>query len=143
MRKMKKNQNISNFLEGTLKTRSLFLAVMSVILAGCSLSPLQDPKKLNAMIGKDAINLVQSYGVPSQSFQVGNHIFLAYDQTDTQYSPGTPAWGWGWGGGYGYGGGWGWAGGGIPPSTYTTSCQTNFEVVNGKVVAWRKRGDGC
>lgn len=115
------------------------------LLTGCSLSPLDDPKQLNAMVGKDTVSLIQYYGVPSQSFRVKDHYFFAYNETETEYSPGTANWGWGWGGGYGWGDpAWGWAGGGgIPPSSYTTSCQTTFEIVSDKVITWRKRGNGC
>lgn len=124
--------------------KGLFLSFVISGLAGCAVSPLQDPAKLNATIGVSSVALIQQFGVPSRSYQAQDHLFLAYIQSDTEYTPGTPDWGWGWGGGYGYGYGYGWGGGGgFPPSVYTTSCQTTFELVDDKVIGWKKRGDGC
>lgn len=113
-------------------------------LSGCVTPPLQQKKLLDSLVGKSSLDVVRTFGVPTTTYHTQAHDFMAYLITDTQYYPGSPDWGWGWGGGYGFGG-WGgpWGVGGIPPSYSTTSCQTMFELVQDRVISWRKRGDGC
>lgn len=88
---------------------------------------------LDSMIGKQAVDVVRTFGVPTRQFKSGDHTFLAYVNQQTDYS--TPMGGWGYGG-WGYGGG-------FPTTAYTYTCQTTFELVNGVVSAWTMRGDGC
>lgn len=118
----------------------------ALLVAGCTTPDIQRPKVLNMMIGQSPLDLVRRFGVPTRTYQTQGHNFLSYIETDTQYSPGTSGWGWGWGG-YGFGGlgmsGWGWGGGDIPPSYYSATCQTTFEVMSDKVLGWRMHGDGC
>lgn len=93
---------------------------------------------LNSFIGKPTIDLIRAFGVPNRKFVIDNHTFLAYIHNETDYS--MPMSGWGWGPGWGYGG---WGGWGIPAMAYTYSCQTTFELVNGVVIQWTRRGNGC
>nr|MCX5477257.1 hypothetical protein [Endobacter medicaginis] len=74
-------------------------------LAACEVPSPEQRAKLNSMIGQDETTLVRTFGVPTRVYQTGVARFVAYEQRDTNYSPGTPGWGWGWG--CGWGGGWG------------------------------------
>lgn len=129
-----------------VKERLLPALLVGMMMSGCATSPLQQKKLLDSLIGQSSLDVVRTFGVPSTTYHTQNHDFMAYLVTDTQYFPGSPDWGWGWGGGYGFGG-WGapgpWGMGGIPPSYSTTSCQTMFELVQDRVISWRKKGDGC
>lgn len=138
-----------------------FLAIAALLgLSACEVPSLEQRKVLDSMVGKNEVDVVRQFGVPSRSFQTQGHSFLAYIQNATEYTGGGGGWGWGgwgapgfgyggWGGGFGgYGGGWGspgfgYGGGGFPGTSYNVSCQTTFELVTGRVVGWTLRGDGC
>ena len=137
--------------------RPLPLAVLLAVSACAVPSPAQR-KLLDSMIGRSETDLLRTFGVPNRDFAAGGHLFLAYVQDESSYSPGS---GFGYGGfgyggfgfgglgyggfgGYGpYGGGFGGFGGGFGPSYYQSSCTTTFEINAGKVAAWNVRGDGC
>lgn len=123
--------------------RAKWMALGAVILlAGCSTPALQQPKVLNSMVGQSTVDVLRRFGVPARTYDVQGHNFLSYIETETQYSPGYSSWdwGWGWGSGYGYGG---WGGLNVPPSYYSSTCQTTFEVVGDRVVGWKMHGGGC
>ncbi|MBB2202655.1 hypothetical protein [Gluconacetobacter tumulisoli] len=143
-----------------MKYASILPLAALLALTACEVPSPQQKRLLNSMVGRDEVDVIRTFGVPTRSYQAEGHVFLAYIDNQTNYSPGTMGWGWGWGGG-GWGGGWGgpgwgggwggwggpgWGGGwggGFPGSYYTSSCQTTFEIVTGKVAAWTMRGDGC
>ena len=128
-------------------------------LAACASPTPAQRRALDAMVGRSPVDVVRSFGVPTRTYSTDGHTFLAYVDNESNYSPGSPGpgWGWGfgglgWGGGYGggWGGGWGGGyggyggfGGGFPPTYYTSTCQTTFEISNDKVASWAMRGDGC
>ncbi len=131
------------------------LAVLSLpllVLAGCAGPSPAQRRLLDSMIGQPPVEVVRTFGVPTRTYATGGHDFLAYIDNESGYTPGTPGWGWGWGG-YGWGGGFGGFGGydgfggygfgGFPPTYYSESCQTTFEVIDGKVSSWKLHGDGC
>ncbi|AQT04675.1 hypothetical protein [Acetobacter persici] len=136
--------------------RKFLLLVSMLSLAACQVPTAKERRQLDSMIGKQAVDVVRTYGVPTRQFVSGNHTFMSYINQQTDYSMpmsgwGYGGWGGGWGGGFGgWGGGWGgpgwgggWGGGGWGGTAYTYTCQTNFELVNGVVSAWTMRGDGC
>lgn len=138
-----------------VKLLPLTAGLALLALAACDVPTLKQRKVLDATIGKSEVDVVREFGVPTRTYTAGDHSFLAYIDNETQYTGGG-GWGWGgwggWGGGWGgwggWGGGWGpgWGGGwggGFPATYYNTSCQTTFELVSGRVVAWTMRGDGC
>ncbi|MCI1437238.1 MAG: hypothetical protein LKI03_06545 [Acetobacter indonesiensis] len=136
----------------TYRKRLLLVSMLS--LAACQVPTAKERRMLDSMIGKQAVDVVRTFGVPTRQFKSGDHTFLAYVNQQTDYSMPMGGWGYGgWGGGWGYGGwggGWGgpgWGGwgygGGFPTTAYTYTCQTTFELVNGVVSAWTMRGDGC
>ncbi|MBS1014901.1 hypothetical protein [Acetobacter persici] len=111
--------------------RKFLLLVSMLSLAACQVPTAKERRQLDSMIGKQAVDVVRTYGVPTRQFVSGNHTFMSYINQQTDYS--MPMSGWGYGG---WGGGWG-------GTAYTYTCQTNFELVNGVVSAWTMRGDGC
>ena len=142
-----------------MSLRRLFpLVVPLLVLAGCAVPSPAQRRLLDSMVGKPPVDVVRAFGVPTRTYSTDGHTFLAYIDHESGYTPGTPGWGWGgygwdggWGGGGWGGGGWGGYGlgygggfgGGIPPSYYSTTCQTTFEVSDDKVASWTIRGDGC
>ena len=111
-------------------------------LTACQGLSKKERKYLNSFIGKHTIDVIRAFGVPSREFVSGKHTFLAYIHNETDYSMPMSGWGWGWGG-YGWGPGWGWGGWGMPAMAYSYTCQTTFEFVNGVVIHWTRRGNGC
>ncbi|WP_407645683.1 hypothetical protein [Bombella mellum] len=120
-------------------TKGMVLGAV-MLLAGCSAPALQQPGVLNGMVGQSTVDVLRRFGVPTRTYDAQGHNFLSYIETETQYSPGYSSWDWGWGSGYGYGG---WGGINIPPSYYSSTCQTTFEVVSDRVVGWKMYGGGC
>lgn len=124
--------------------RRVWLALgAALVLGGCTAPALQRPKVLDSMVGQSTVEVLRRFGVPTRTYVAQGHNFLSYIETETQFSPGYSGWDWGWGGGYGYGYGGGWGGVSIPPSYYSSTCQTTFEVVEDKVVGWKLYGGGC
>lgn len=136
-----------------------------VALSACAVPSPQQRKVLDSMIGRSEPELVRAFGVPSRTFSTEGHTFLAYVENDSSYSPGFGGFyggGFGYGGFGGYGGGLGYGGGfgpgfgygglgyggfggfgGVPPTFYSSSCATTFEITNARVASWTVRGDGC
>ncbi|QDH14276.1 hypothetical protein E3E12_01335 [Formicincola oecophyllae] len=115
---------------------------LALLASACAAPALQNAQVLNSMVGQSELKLIETFGVPNSSYQVGGHTFLAYSATITDYTSDGPGWGWGWGGGpWGYwdGPGWGWSGG----YATTYSCSTTFDITNNIVISWKMRGNGC
>ena len=135
--------------------RMLALAAVAapiLILAACQVPTPAQRRQLDSMIGRNQVELVRNFGVPTRTYTADGHTFLAYVENESSYSPGSLGFGYGgfgyggFGGGYGgFGGGFGGFGygGGFPPTYYSSSCQTTFEVASDKVTSWTMRGDGC
>lgn len=134
----------------------LVLAAPVLALAACQSPTPAQRRVLDSMVGRTPVDVVRTFGVPSRTYSADGHSFLAYIDDQSSYFPGSagPGWGWGfggygWGGGFaGYGGGYGFDGGygfggGFPPTYYSSSCQTTFELVGDKVASWSMHGNGC
>jgi len=111
-------------------------------LAGCAYPNPQHVAELNGLVGKSEADLVRAEGVPTRTYEVGGHKFLAYSRNRIESIPGDPivgpyGYGWGpywggWGGGFGYG-----------SEIIQRDCETTFEVANGVVLHWSFRGNAC
>ncbi|GAA4481113.1 hypothetical protein [Gluconacetobacter asukensis] len=142
-----------------MKYLSLLPLAALLALTACEVPSPEQRKLLNSMVGRGEVDVIRTFGVPTRSYEAQGHTFLAYIDSETNYSPGAGGWGWGWSGGPGWGGGWGgwgggwggpgwgpgWGGGwgGMGGTVYTSTCQTTFEVIAGRVSGWTMRGDGC
>ena len=77
-------------------------------------------------------------GVPTRSFAVDGHRFLAYLERRVDITPGTGPWApfWGrWGGGS--------YGPDVAPAVVDYTCETTFEIAGGKVQSFQRRGNAC
>ncbi len=133
------------------------LAAPLLGLAACQTPTPAQRRLLDSLIGRPPVEVVRNFGVPTRTYSTDGHSFLAYIEDESSYFPGS---GFGYGG-FGYGGYGGFGGfggyggfggfggydgfgfGGFPPSYYSASCQTLFEVVDDKVASWSLRGNGC
>ncbi len=97
---------------------------------------------LNAMIGKSEQDVVQTYGVPSRTYDTAGHRYLAYSASRLETIPGGPYFGGPYWGGP-WGGGWGGWGGGFPPEIVQRDCETTFNLQNHVVLNWSLRGNAC
>ncbi len=126
-----------------MKTSILSLAAL-LVLGGC-VSEAQINAELSRHIGQSETQLVREMGVPNRHYSTGGHTFLAYIkgyQSTNAYSTGFGyPFGFGWGG-YGYGYGWG---GPIDYSADTVPyyCETDFDIVQERVVGFARHGNGC
>jgi len=111
--------------------------LLVALLAGCA--PGIDRRvALNALVGQPETEIVRLLGVPSRTFEAGGHTFLAYSERRVDSIPAGPF----YGGGFGYFGGYGYFGG-FPATVIERSCETTFEVVDGRAIGWSLRGNAC
>jgi hypothetical protein len=102
-------------------------------LSACAYPNPQHVAELNALVGKSETDLLRTQGVPTRTYAVAGHTFLAYSRSRIESLPGDPGFGpYGWGG-------WG----GFPPEIIQRDCDTTFEVANGVVLHWSFRGNAC
>lgn len=116
--------------------RRLLTLGLLLPLLGCM--PAISPRHvafLNSLIGRSEADLVRAVGVPTRTYEAGGHKFLAYDRGSRAIYPDPVApypWGWGWG--YGYG---------VFPEVVDYHCETTFEIAEGRVLTWARRGNAC
>jgi hypothetical protein len=111
------------------------LAVMP-LFCGCANTLKERQAFLATFIGRSEADVVRAFSVPDRTIETGGRKFLAYDQNSVQVIPGSYLPGCG---GY-WSGCWGW-GGGFPPEVIQRSCETTFEIGDGKVQAFSLRGN--
>lgn len=119
--------------------RAALIAVTVLLVAGCANELAEREAFLNTLVGHSEDDLVRTIGVPSRTFEVNGHRFLAYTESRVDVIPGSPGpgpwgWGWGWGGGYGAG---------FLPVVVNRVCETTFEIFEGKVASYTLRGNAC
>jgi hypothetical protein len=109
---------------------------LALVAAGCVDVAAERRAHLQALIGQNELAVVQTLGVPSSSYSVGDRKFLAYDRSRLEALPGF--------GGFGPWGGWydGWYGS-IPPELVQYDCSTTLELAADRVVSFTERGNGC
>lgn len=120
-------------------TRRVLAVVLAAMLAACGNTLAQRQAALAPLVGQSEADLVRRLGVPTQTYEAGGRRFLAYTQTETAVIPGSygpPPWG-------PWGPGWGWGWGGSPPQVVQSTCETVFEVTDGRVVAFSLHGSAC
>ncbi|MFT9387713.1 MAG: hypothetical protein ABF577_12095, partial [Acetobacter sp.] len=62
------------------------LLVGLLTLAACQVPTEKQRRELDSMIGRQAADVVRTFGVPTRQFVTGNHAFLAYITQETSYS---------------------------------------------------------
>ncbi|NVN13809.1 hypothetical protein, partial [Nguyenibacter vanlangensis] len=96
-----------------MKYASLLPLAALLALTACEVPSPEQRRLLNSMVGRQEVDVIRTFGVPTRSYEAQGHTFLAYIDRETSYSPGG-GWGWGYGpgwGGPGWGGWGGWGGG--------------------------------
>ena len=117
-----------------------FVGLIAVLLLGACADHALEARRayIASLVGVSETDLVRQMGVPTRSFSVNGETFLAYDNRRLEFVPGfyggPPWWGPGWGP-------WGWWA--SPPLAVERGCETTFEVRDGKVVSFSRRGPEC
>ena len=112
--------------------------VLLTLLAGCASFADQRAAReaeLASYIGQSEADLVRSLGVPSRTLNTDGHRFLAYLDRRVDFVPGySPFRPYRFGFGYGPA---------FPPQAIERSCETTFEIADGKVASFALRGNAC
>ncbi len=123
--------------------KRLRLALLAALLAGCAsglagcANGLAEREAfLRTLVGMNEADLVRTLGVPTRTAEAEGHRFLAYRESRVDIVPGAPMGFWAWHGGLAYGGG-------LPPEVVQRTCETTFEVVDGRVAGCTLRGNAC
>ena len=124
------------------------------LLAGCAASPGPEDfdRRMSAYVGRPEADLVAGLGVPSRTYEAEGRRLLAFEFTSTAASPaivpglglglGFGGGGFGRGGGVGVGTGLGLGFGGYGAAPVAT-CSVTFELREGRVSSFERRGEGC
>ncbi len=78
---------------------------------------------MHALIGHDAAAVVQRLGRPSRAIDVGDHLFLAYDNRQGLFAPGFVN--------------------GLSSTTFFFHCDTTVEFARGVMQSFSISGNGC
>ncbi|MFT8468814.1 MAG: hypothetical protein ABF705_09185, partial [Acetobacter syzygii] len=62
------------------------LLVGLLALTACQVPSAQERRRLDSMIGRQTVDVIRTFGVPTRQFTTGNHTFLAYITQETDYS---------------------------------------------------------
>jgi len=123
--------------------RRLRLALFAALLAGCAsglggcVNGLAEREAfLRTLVGMNEADLVRTLGVPSRTVEAEGRRFLAYRESRLDIIPAAPMGFWGWHGGLAYGGG-------FPPEVVQRTCETTFELLDGRVAGFTLRGNAC
>lgn len=117
-----------------MRAAAAFVA-FGLLLAGCTdAGRAQHVAQMNHYLGMSETELIRARGVPARTVQTDGHRFLAYETSQIDIWPPLPAFGFGRFGDYG---------GMFPPQVVQWRCETTFELADGRVVAWRERGNNC
>ena len=119
--------------------KKIVFSALFLLLAGCATE--QNYKNmLNTWLGIDEIDLIRKWGPPANSYEVGSSKFIIYSSTGNMYLPGTsPTYTTNIIGNTAYTTSYG----GTPAQNIQLSCETTFELQNGKVVNWSYKGNNC
>lgn len=133
------------------RSHARFAALLPVVLlaAACAGgSEAEFDRRAGAFIGRSESELVAGLGVPSRAYETPDgRRFVQYDTLSAQPSGPVvvPSIGFGFGN-FGWGSGWGvgtgLAFGGYAPAPAVT-CSLTFELRDGRVQGFDRRGEGC
>lgn len=117
--------------------RNILPVLCAALLAACA--PAFDrPAFLASLVGQPDTEVVRRLGVPSRTYDADGHRFLAYAEHRSEIlSTGIGY------GGFGSFGDFGPSFGFSPSEVIDRTCETTFEVVNGRVTTWTLRGNAC
>jgi hypothetical protein len=114
--------------------RRVVLLLLAGLLVGCANQLAAREAYLKQFIGQPDSAVVQAMGVPTRSYETGGVKYLAYSEHRVDIVPSLPTYGPGF---------YGWYGGGFPPQVVEWTCETTFQVVDGKIGSFTLRGNAC
>lgn len=126
----------------------LSAALAGCLLAGCAGGTEAFDQRMAGYVGRSETELVGRLGVPTRTYDApdGSRL-LQYDAAPAPAASsglslglGVGSFGWGRGGGVGTGVGLGF---GVPVAPAAEGCSATFEVRDGRVAAFRRRGEAC
>lgn len=115
------------------------LTLSAIALIGCATTAGYE-QMLNSWVGAPEVELVRKWGPPANTYETAGSKFIVYRHGRNMFMPGTP--------------------GttttqfvgntaytttspGIAPMNLSFSCETNFEIREGRVFSWRYNGNDC
>ena len=117
--------------------RVFLMMALTILIAACAADMLQQREaEAAAFIGHSEDDLVRQHGVPTRVVDAGRRRFLAYEEVRNHYVRPVPAFTRRWSR-FGYGLEL------FPEQMLVLTCETTFEVADGRVAAVRLHGDGC
>lgn len=131
-----------------MRALSLGLPLMLGLLSACADTSSADfDRRMATFVAGPEVQLINGLGVPQNVYETDGRRFLQYDLGGYSRSPSvSPSIGlgfgsgsWGSGVGVGTGIGFGFGGNAYPP----TPCLVTFEVRDGRVLNFERRGDNC
>ena len=132
----------------------LALPAVLALLSACAFTagPEDFDRRMSTYVGRPEAELVAGLGVPSRAHEVEGRRLLAYEFSGAASSPGivpglglglgVGSFGGGRGGGVGIGTGLGFGLGGYGAAPVAT-CSVTFELREGRVSSFDRRGEGC
>lgn len=112
--------------------RGVLLLLMG-LLGGCANQLAARQAYLSQFIGQPDSAVVQAMGVPTRTYETGGVKYIAYNEHRIDVIPAGPTYA-------PYFMGWYNA---FPPQVIEFTCETTFEVVDGKVRSFNLRGNAC
>ncbi len=117
--------------------RTITVLLLATLVTACASQALQQREADAAIfVGQPEDELVRQNGVPTRVVEAGGRRFLAYEDTRTQYARPIPS----------FTPRWSRFGHSMevrPEEMVILTCETTFEVAEGKVAAFRLHGNGC
>jgi hypothetical protein len=113
------------------------LALLALIALSACATVERYEAMLNTWNGQPERALVSSWGTPTRVYESGGVKWLTYVNTETTNVAGSAP-------SYKKNDKGEWVPiGGTQAHSYTTTCETTFEIEGGVVKRWRHKGDGC
>lgn len=115
------------------------IALAAVVLGGCATAG-KYKRSVDSWIGAREVDLVRKWGPPHQTYDSGGSRFLGYSSQRNVIVPGVaPTYTTQMYGNTAFTT----SSGGVPPSSFTASCMTTFEVKDEVIVAATFKGSDC
>lgn len=119
--------------------KQILLLAALALLGGCA-SEEKYKANMDSWIGQDEVRLVRAWGPPAQAYESGGSKFMVYTMTNSLGLPGTPETS---NTTFHGNAAFTTTNPGVPAQTIDYTCSSQFEVKDGKVLAWTSRGNGC
>lgn len=119
--------------------RGLWMACVVVLLSGCATTAKYE-QMLSAWVGASELDLYRTWGPPNNQYEAAGSKFVSFMRQGQMWVPGTaPSYQTIFTGNSAFTQ----AVGGSPAYNIALTCQTTFEIRQGKVVGSRWQGNNC